>query len=211
MEPTAGLWHAVPSLNPQPYVSPPPPANDSAETLSELGLLRSITHNLTAGDRPRFDRWTSENTVLTHWSNIADQMARKYGLSAPAGARVQALLADAVNTALIATWNNKYRYLRPRPTMLDPNVAAVIPVPNHPSYPAGHPAVAGAASRILSQFFPGDAATFLGMALDVCIFRMQAGAHFPSDVRAGLDLGTRVADDILRVEAQSGAPMGYGN
>lgn len=210
VEPTAGQWRSVPSVNPQQYLSPPPPANDSAETQAELALLRSMTHNLTAADLARFRRWTSESTLLTNWNAIAEQMCRTYGLSAPAGARVMALLADAVNTTLIACWRNKYLYLRPRPTMLDPNVVAVIPVPDHPSYPAGHPAVAGAASRILGQFFPREAAMFRANALDVSLFRLQAGAHFPSDVRAGLALGERIADEILRAEAQSGAPMQYG-
>jgi hypothetical protein len=211
IEPTAGQWNSVASLNPRQYLSAPPPANDSAETRAELAQLRAMTHNLTEADLPRFRRWTTERTVLTHWNAIAEEMAARNGLSAPAGARVLALLADAVNTALIACWNNKYLYLRPRPTMLDRNIAAVLSVPDHPSYPSGHAAVAGAASRILRQFFPRDAATFLAMALDVSLFRLQAGAHFLSDVKAGLALGDRIADDILRVEAQSGAPMRYGS
>jgi len=141
---------------------------------------------------------------------MADEMARTHGLSAPAGARVQALLADAVNTALIACWHNKYLYLRPRPTMLDPTLRAPFPTPDHPSYPAGHPAVGGAACRILGQFFPREAARFREMAVDVGLFRLQAGAHFLSDVKAGHALGSQIADDILRIEARSGAPMRYG-
>lgn len=210
VEPEAGNWNSVPSLNPREYLVPPPPANDSAETRAELVQLHRIIGNLSAADLPRLRRWSvEEKTVLTHWMNIADEISRSYGLSAPAGARVQALLADAVNTALIACWNNKYLYLRPRPTMLDPTLRAPFPTPDHPSYPAGHPAVGGAASRILTQFFPQDAAKFQAMAVDVSLFRLQAGAHFLSDVKAGHALGSRIADDILQVEARSGAPMRY--
>jgi hypothetical protein len=190
---------------------PPPPANDSAETRAELVQLHRIIRNLSAADIPRLRRWSVEEmTVLTHWMNMADQMSRNYGLSAPAGARVQALVAGSVNTALIACWNNKYHYLRPRPTQLDPTLRAPFPTPDHPSYPAGHPTVAGAASRVLKQFFPQEAALFDAMATDVSLFRLQAGAHFMSDVKAGLALGSRVAEDILQAEARSGAPMRYG-
>lgn len=211
VEPEAGHWNSVASPNPRQYLLRPPPANDSPETRAELAQLHRIAQNLTAADLPRLRRWSvEEQTVLTHWSAIADQMSRSYGLSAPAGARVHALLSDAVHTALIACWNNKYIYLRPRPTTLDRSIFTVLPVPDHPSYPSGHSAVAGAASRILKQFFPRDAALFQAMALDVSIFRMQAGAHFLSDVVAGLALGNRIADDILQAEARSGAPMRYG-
>lgn len=210
VEPEAGNWSSVASLNPKQYVVPPPPANDSAETRAELEQLRRITRNLTPADLPRMRRWSvEEKTVLTHWSTMADEMCRTYRLSSPAGARVQALLAGGVNTALIACWNNKYLYLRPRPTMLDPSITAVLGVPDHPSYPAGHPTVAGAASRILKQFFPQDSATFQDMTVDNGLFRLQAGAHFMSDIRAGVLLGHRVAGDILAAEARSGAPMRY--
>jgi hypothetical protein len=210
VEPEAGQWNSVPSLNPRQYLVPPPPANDSAQTRAELAQLRAMTRNLTEADLARARRWSvEEHTVLTRWNDIAERLAVTYGLSAPAGARVLALLADAVNTTLIACWHNKYIYLRPRPTHLDPAIRALLGVPEHPSYPSGHSCVAGAANRILQQFFPRDAATFKSMAADVSLFRMQAGVHFPSDIMAGLALGHLVADDILRVEARSGAPMRY--
>lgn len=209
VEPEAGRWNSVASLNPQQYLVPPPPANDSAETRAELAQLHRIRQNVSAADLPRIRRWgLDEKTLLTHWNAIAEEMCRTYRLSAPAAVRVLALLSDAVNTALIACWNNKYLYLRPRPTMLDPTLSS-LGVPDHPSYPAGHPAVAGAASRILKQFFPQDADRFQAMAMDVNLFRLQAGAHFLSDVKAGFALGTWVADDILKAEARSGAPMQY--
>lgn len=210
VEPEAGNWNSVPSLNPRAYLVPPPPANDSPQTRAELAQLQSINRNLSAADLQRLRRWSvEEKTVLTHWMNTADEMASTHGLSAPAGARVQALLADAVNTALIACWNNKYLYLRPRPIMLDPTLRPPLPTPDHPSYPAGHSVVGGAASRILEQFFPREAARFQAMAVDVSLSRLQAGAHFLSDVKAGHALGSQIADDILRVEARSGAPMRY--
>lgn len=210
VEPAAVTWGPVPTPNPQVYLAPPPPANDSPTTRAELEQLQQMARQRTPADLAQISRWsTDEHSVMTNWGKIADLMAGTYRLSPPAGARLHALLADAVYNALIACWRNKYHYLRPRPTMLDPTLTIVIPVPEHPSYPSGHACVAGAANAVLEQFFPSESAIFAATALDAVLARMKAGIHFLSDMDAGLSLGQQVAQDILAAEAQRGAPMRY--
>ena len=96
--------------------------------------------------------------------------------------------------------------------------------PTHPSYPAGHAAIAGACVTILKAFFDerraipnpmvaGSDGTALvpwqgapltvggeldKLAANIALSRNTAGVHYRSDGLAGLQLGEAVAIDILR-------------
>lgn len=56
---------------------------------------------------------------------------------------------------------------------------------------------AGAASTILAHLYPDVAQSFLDKANEAAQSRVQAGAHFPSDVAAGLALGQAVAQQVI--------------
>jgi membrane-associated phospholipid phosphatase len=96
--------------------------------------------------------------------------------------------------------------------------------PLHPSYPAGHAAIAGAGATVLKAFFdesfPVDdpvvasddglsLAPYSGpqltvgdelnkLAWNVAVGRNMAGIHWRSDAIAGLKLGEAVALDLMR-------------
>lgn len=57
------------------------------------------------------------------------------------------------------------------------------------SFPSGHSTTAGALAAVLFLLAPRFAAIFIAIALWVGISRIAVGAHFPSDVVAGLSLG----------------------
>lgn len=211
VEPAAGHWCPAPAPDPIRYRVPAPPANNSARTLAELAELRDLTARRTAADIAQIRRWSVEEaSVLTHWLAAAEEMAARHGLSPPAGARLHAMLSQAVYTALVACWRAKYTYKRPRPSDLDPEIdTGIIPVPQHPAYPSGHSTVAGAASALLLTFFPREARRFRAMARDSGLSRLNAGVHFRSDHTAGLTLGRSVARDLLRLAARDGGPLRY--
>jgi len=99
--------------------------------------------------------------------------------------------------------------------------------PTHPSYPAGHAAVAGACATILKAFFNEDFAIpapvrpnasndllepYVGtpltvgnelnkLAANICLGRDYAGVHYRSDGIEGMNLGEQVAIAILQNEA----------
>lgn len=190
---------------------PPPPADTSAETRAELAELRAMTQRRTANDMAQIRRWSvNEPSPNTHWMALADEMARKYRLSPPAGARVHAVLAEAIYSGLIAAWANKWVYLRPRPSHLDPAInVSVIAVPEHPSYPSGHATNAGAAYTVLTHFFPQDEPKFRALALDSGMSRLKAGIHYRSDMTEGFRLGRTVAQRLLAAMGDDGAPRTY--
>ncbi|MGO4890022.1 vanadium-dependent haloperoxidase [Anaerobacillus sp. MEB173] len=194
------------------YRVPDPPANDSQQTKNELAELEQMAANRTQSDLDIINYWVSgQKGPLTHWDDLTDDMGKLYKISPPASARIHALVSvsEAVNIATIACWNNKYDYLRPQPTDLDPNLTAAIAVPQHPAYPSGHSCVAGAASGVLKQFFPQDADVIEAKALESGFSRLLVGVHFRSDIDVGLALGRQVANDVLKVAANDQAPMRY--
>ena len=71
------------------------------------------------------------------------------------------------------------------------------PTPRSPSYPSEHAATAGAAAAVLSYFFPDEAAAFQAMAEEAAESRVLAGLQYPSDSAAGLELGRKVAEQVL--------------
>ncbi|HWI62273.1 MAG TPA: vanadium-dependent haloperoxidase [Symbiobacteriaceae bacterium] len=212
VEPLAGTWRMMCVPNPGSFSMAPPPANDSAVTAAELAELRTLARNRTANDLRQILRWSeNEWSVAAHWETLANLLAKRYELSPPAAGRVNYVLNAAIHSALLAGWNTKYQYLRPRPSVLDPGVnPSVIAVPHHPSYPSGHSTVAGAASTVLSQFFPTESAVIHALAQDSGMSRLKAGIHYRSDHSGGLALGRQVGMGVLQsVVDQDGGPRSY--
>jgi membrane-associated phospholipid phosphatase len=69
--------------------------------------------------------------------------------------------------------------------------------PRHPSYPSGHSTYSGAASEILSYFFPDYAGEFDKLADNIGMARLWAGIHYRSDHIQGMKLGRCVARLII--------------
>jgi membrane-associated phospholipid phosphatase len=84
------------------------------------------------------------------------------------------------------------------------------------SFPSAHAAAAAALAVALGWLFPRGRWLFVGLAACVCVNRVQASAHFPSDVLAGAAVGTLfagwclhaggVAAAFRRLEQRLGAP-----
>ena len=108
-----------------------------------------------------------------------------------------ALLNVAIYDATIAAWDSKYAHNRPRPSELDPSIAAVLPNPRSPSYPSEHAVVAAAASTVLSYLFPDSAQSYTAMAREAAQSRLDAGIQFPSDTDAGFELGRQVGLKVI--------------
>lgn len=212
VEPLAGTWQMMTVPDPHTFRLAPPPANDSPATAAELAEVRLRAGNRTEQDVRQVLRWSvNEPSVSVHWGMLASELAGRYRLSPPAAARMHYVLNLAIHEALIAAWAAKYEHLRPRPHRLDPRInVSVIPVPEHPSYPSGHSTVAGAASTVLSRFFPADAAVARALAEDSGMSRLKAGVHYRTDHTGGMALGREIAQRILRnVVDRDGGPRSY--
>ena len=69
--------------------------------------------------------------------------------------------------------------------------------PRHPAYPSGHSTYAGAASEMLSYFFPDYTEEFDRLADNAGLARLWAGIHWRSDHVEGVKLGRCVARVII--------------
>ncbi|HYE56207.1 MAG TPA: phosphatase PAP2 family protein [Chitinophagaceae bacterium] len=109
------------------------------------------------------------------------------------GALAQMLLGTSIYDATIAAWDTKYAYNRPRPFSADKKIMVYAPKPESPSYPCEHSVAAGAAATIIAHFYPKMADSVNRMAQRLMDSRIAAGVAFPSDTRAGFELGKAIA------------------
>jgi len=103
----------------------------------------------------------------------------------------------AIYDAMVAAWDSKYAYQRPRPSAVKAGLITVLANPSSPSYPAEHAVAAGAASEVLAYVFPDRAAFFREQAEEAARSRITAGVNYPSDIEQGLALGKQVAALVI--------------
>lgn len=181
---------------------PPPP--DTEATRAELGELRAMAAAREPETLSRVAWWASVAPAY-RWNQVALEEALAAGLNVNIASRRLALLHTALDDAMVAAWDSKEAYRRPRPSEADPSFAPAIPAPGNPSYPDEH-AVAGAvAAAILGEVFPDRAAAFAQLAEEAGRMRLLAGHAFPSDLAAGTELGRQVAAAALERGRRDGS------
>jgi len=134
------------------------------------------------------------------------------------GVLANTLLGTAIYDATIAAWDTKYTYKRPRPFTADKRIKLYVFKPESPSYPCEHSVAAGVAVTIISHFYPKMADSAKHMAERLMASRIAAGVAFPSDTRAGFELGKSIAlkeieytkDFTTKVEWDKKMPQGPG-
>jgi membrane-associated phospholipid phosphatase len=194
LEPRAGTWRTwILSSGSQLRRAPPP---NRSVTAAEIRQLKDLAAQRDAPARDQIAFWETGGPIY-RWNEIAINQALKNNTNTPMGARAMALLHVAIYDATIATWDSKYAYQRPRPSVVDRSLTTVVDNPASPSYPSEHAAVAGAASAVLAYLFPKDAASFIAQAEAAGHAQLLAGVHYPSDVAAGLELGRAVAELVI--------------
>ncbi len=208
VEPHAGSWQTWVVADVA-AVRPPAPPSQTA-TQAELKQVQALAAGRDAAALQQIAYWDS-GAPSYRWIEIAFAQNRAKPSPAPRVMRMMSLLNVAVYDALVATWDAKYTYNRPRPAALDPRLPVVAQHTNSPSYPSEHAVVAGAASTVLAYIYPDLAEDFAGKAQAAADSRVQAGAHYPSDVAAGLALGRQVAQQVIaRVQADDALPSWDG-
>jgi len=194
VEPQAGAWKTWVIASGQQFRVPPPP--DRAVTEKELGELAQIAAKR---DRTSLDQvaYWDTGSPSYRWSEIAIAEHLKEGTSWQIAARDLSLMHIAIYDAMVAAWDSKYAYDRPRPSAINPGLTTVMANPPSPSYPAEHAVAAGAASEVLAYIYPGRASYFREKAGEAARSRLTAGVNFPSDVEEGMALGKRVAALVI--------------
>lgn len=200
LEPLAGTWRTW-NLSSGPALRPaPPPAYGSARFTAEMNEVYAVSRTLTDEQERIAAYWADGAGTVTppgHWNLIAVDLVRTAGWSTVPAARLFAALNTAQADAFIACWDTKYAYWSPRPVsaiqaLIAPDWLPYITTPPFPSYVSGHATTSGAASTVLSSYFPARAEDLAALAEEAAVSRLYGGIHYRSDNEGGLALGRRV-------------------
>lgn len=157
----------------------PPPANDSAETKAEIELLLKYQREERTQE-DIYQRILYENR--TDLWDVFEHEAMFPVAASPAGRQ---LVKDALYEASYYNKVEKWRYQRPRPIQLSPDLTLAIAGPPHSAYPSGHSCQSYIIALVLGVFQPERAEEFKQFAREIGQRREIAGVHYPSDGVAG--------------------------
>ena len=191
IEPGAGSWKTWVIPSGKAYRLPPPP--DAKATEAEMKNLLDAQRQRDSS-AIRLIRYWNAGAPAYRWQTIAEQLYRSFP---PAWVRAKALMNVAIYDATVAAWDAKYAHRRSRPSVQNKALTPYLPNPDSPSYPCEHSVTAGAAATILAYLFPAKADSIQQIAEGVGQSRVWAGVVYPSDVKAGFDLGRRVAERVI--------------
>jgi PAP2 superfamily len=92
----------------------------------------------------------------------------------------------------------KFKFVRPRPSQLEPALRPLIDVPGHPSFPSGHAIQMFLIAQALGTVVRNHeiAEQLAAIAARVAENREWAGLHYPSDTHAGKELAYAVYPDV---------------
>jgi membrane-associated phospholipid phosphatase len=189
-EEQAGTWKTWVLSSPEEVRVPPPPTGPAAE---RDGAARKSAVEAATDRQKALARTYSATPVVEPWLEQSMRLVSHRPKDPPASSRAYALVSAAMEDATVAAYRWKYRYDRKGPT----GDASVETSPD-PSYPSEHAAIAGAASRVIAYLYPEYPRARLDeRAEDVAQARVASGANYPSDAKAGLDLGRAVAEKAI--------------
>lgn len=186
VEPAAANWKAWFIESPKAYRLPPPPSNKD-----EVTQVLAAQAELNASDMEKITYWSAGAPGYRWYAMVTKLWMSGGGTN---GTLAQLLVGTATYDATLAAWDTKYAYNRPRPFVANSKIKVYGQKPESPSYPCEHSVAAGAAATIIAHFFPAMADSVNRMAQQVMTSRIAAGVAFPSDTRAGFELGKKIAE-----------------
>ncbi|XGV99167.1 MAG: vanadium-dependent haloperoxidase [Leptolyngbya sp. BL-A-14] len=210
-------------------IAAPLPLNSDAyaKELNEVKRLGGRNSTARTPDQTASAIWSPAPPAVI-WNAAARAAATAKGNSLIENARLFALLNIAGVDAYIAGYDVKYKYKLWRPVTAirnadaignpnitpDPNWEPLIVTPAHPDYISGHCVTAGAAERILQNFFGNDAVnvsiifpanvgvtrsftSFSQIAKELGEARIWGGVHTRTADTQGDVLGKQVGDYVF--------------
>jgi hypothetical protein len=198
------------------FRSPLPPAYSivtGTRYQTDLDEVRQISLHRTQQQIDIANFWNmaaGTPTALGHWDEQAALLIAEQHLGELAASHLFAVLNAAAMDATIGCWEAKYFYLMLRPTMADPTITTVYPLPNHPSYPSGHSCVSSAAAAVLSAYFPSHAQQLGADVIEAGLSRIYGGIHYRFDIEGGQTLGRSTAEWALAYDRERGLLSAVG-
>jgi hypothetical protein len=80
----------------------------------------------------------------------------------------------------------------------------LIPVPNHPAYVSNAAIIASAVAELVGYMYPQDSAHWRYLGEEAGLSRIYAGIHYPSDERAGNQMGKSLATLAIQRDRLNG-------
>jgi membrane-associated phospholipid phosphatase len=188
-EPGAGQWKTWFVNSGKEFRLPPPPHDKS-----EIKEVAAAQRTLDAAGFQGIVYWNAGSPGYRWYSMMGKLWMTDISGN---GALANMLLGTAIYDATVAAWDTKYTYNRIRPYVADGKIQVYAPEPESPSYPCEHSVAAGVAATIIAHFFPNLADSATRMAKQVMESRVAAGVAYPSDTRAGFELGKNIAEQEI--------------
>jgi membrane-associated phospholipid phosphatase len=201
LEPLMGTWKPWLMTRGDQFRPEPPPAVDSAAFREELALLKRLSSNPMPSQRAIATNFAVKGLDFGWEPGYA--LVRQERLSVPREVRLLAPFAALQVDAYIAAHDAKYTAPIPtswrlRPNMADPTIVPLIPQPNHPAYVSNAAIIASAVAALVGSMFPQEAARWQYLGEEAGLSRLYGGIHYPSDERAGNQMGKRLG--VLAVQ-----------
>ena len=186
VEPEAGNWKTWFITSGKDYRLPAP-----SSYKNEISEVLARQKNLNAKTKQQIAFWNAGSPGY-RWQEMMNKIwvvdTGRYG------ALANMLLGAAIYDATIVAWDTKNAYKRPRPFVADSKIKIYTVKPESPSFPCENSVAAGVAVTIFSRFYPAMADSVKRLAQQQMDSRIAAGVAFPSDTRAGFELGKMIAE-----------------
>ena len=173
-------------------ILPPPPADDSAITHSEIELMLKIQQERTPEEVARA-RADASYSVF----RFADALGNPPSFNAQGLPKTTALFRKVTREEGAVVQAGKRSFQRPRPFALDTRIQPILKEPTNASYPSGHALWSRVVGLLLADMLPEYREKIMARADDFAFHRVVAGVHYPSDVEAGKHAGTALAAFLL--------------
>jgi hypothetical protein len=180
------------------FRSPRPPPNDDPYWNGQLADVKKHMNNATERQKERSLYWENiTDPDGSNWRKKGLEYMKRSEIPLEMQLKARADLTMALVDAMIAVYNDKFTYFVSRPFMRDSKLKPLFTTPNHPSYPAAHSTIGGAAETILCYFFPENGKEWRALAFESSESRLWGGIHYRPDLDAGKAQGAKVGKAVL--------------
>jgi hypothetical protein len=191
-------------------VEPPPGPDKTKQELAELLRKQQVLES-------DYAEWQRRKLEIEQEADAFDtpQMRRQLMLGsagAPGGAypATYMLMEAMIVLGKVVVVHFKNRFMRARPSQLEPRLRPMLDVPGHPAYPSGHATqmflVAKALATVVRSHELGEELSKI--AARIAENREWAGLHYESDTEAGKRLAFAIfplVEDAYRESFQKAA------
>ena len=171
----------------------PPPAPGSAEQAADLASVRAVYHAATSNDIAA--AYSEKRISVFSFAGVVGDYFQSSHLP-----RTTAFFANVHHDAEIVTDHGKDYFHRPRPFMMDTNLANGV-LERSFSYPSGHSTESMVLALVLADLLPDQRDAILDRAREIGWHRVQIARHHPTDIFAGRVLAQAIVRELKRSQS----------